>query len=56
MMIEEALERIKFLKKKINNTMVLEKAHEYQTEIDEIIDEADRLSIDLLEYEKTGED
>ncbi len=56
MIIEEALERIKFLKKKINNTMVLEKAHKYQTEIDEIIDEADRLSIDLLEYENTEED
>jgi len=56
MIIEEALERIKFLKKKIDNTMVIEKAHEYQAEIDEIIDEADRLSIDLFEYEDIAED
>jgi hypothetical protein len=36
--------------------MVIEKAHEYQAEIDEIIDEADRLSIDLFEYEDIAED
>lgn len=50
MMIEEAVERIKFLQLKINKTLVIEKAAAYQEEIDELIDEANRLSIDLTEY------
>jgi predicted nucleic acid-binding Zn-ribbon protein len=50
MIIEEAVERIKFLQQKIDNTLVIEKAADYQQEIDELIDEANRLSIDLTEY------
>ena len=50
MMIEDTIERIKLLQRKINNTLVIEKAAAYQEEIDELIDEANRLSIDLTEY------
>jgi DNA topoisomerase VI subunit A len=50
MMIEETVERIKLLQLKIDRTLVIEKAAAYQQEIDELIDEANRLSIDLTEY------
>jgi DNA topoisomerase VI subunit A len=50
MMIEETVERIKLLQLKIDRTLVIEKAAAYQQEIDELIDEANRLSIDLTDY------
>ena len=50
MMIEATVVKIKYLQRKIKNTLVLEKAAEYQAEIDELIDEANRLSIDINEY------